>query len=76
MHSEIWCLQEISKGMHVTSPSQADDFFNQNHREEGQKVSQRCDMEILAGLHEAVHWKKLELWPDAWIWHFLQYLCS
>jgi hypothetical protein len=32
-------------------------------------VNQRCYLEILSRLCEAVHWKRPELWPDAWILH-------
>jgi histone-lysine N-methyltransferase SETMAR len=32
-------------------------------------VNQHCYLEILARLREAVHRKRPELWPDAWILH-------
>jgi hypothetical protein len=35
----------------------------------GQTVNQHCYLEILAGLREVVHWRRCELWPDAWILH-------
>jgi hypothetical protein len=32
-------------------------------------MNQHNDLEILAQLHEAVYWRRHELWSDAWIWH-------
>lgn len=32
-------------------------------------MNHRCDMEMLAGLHEAVYWRRHKLEPDAWILH-------
>jgi histone-lysine N-methyltransferase SETMAR len=37
--------------------------------EQGQTVNQHCYLEILARLREAVHRRRPELWPDAWILH-------
>jgi hypothetical protein len=37
--------------------------------EQGEAVKQHCYLEILARLHEAVHLRRPELWPDAWILH-------
>jgi hypothetical protein len=38
--------------------------------EQGRTVNQHCYLEILADLHEAVCWRRPELWPDAWILHY------
>jgi histone-lysine N-methyltransferase SETMAR len=35
--------------------------------EQGQTVNQHCYLEILARLREAVHQRRPELWPNAWI---------
>jgi hypothetical protein len=32
-------------------------------------VNQHSDLEILTRFHEAVYWRRDELWSDAWIWH-------
>jgi hypothetical protein len=32
-------------------------------------VNQHCYLEILARLHVAIHRRRRELWPDAWILH-------
>jgi hypothetical protein len=37
--------------------------------EQGRTVNQHCYLEILARLQEAVHQRRPELWPDAWILH-------
>jgi hypothetical protein len=37
--------------------------------EQGRTVNQHCYLEILARLREAVHWRRPELWPDAWVLH-------
>jgi hypothetical protein len=37
--------------------------------QQGQRVNQHCYLEILARLREAVHRRRPELWPDAWILH-------
>jgi hypothetical protein len=37
--------------------------------EQGQTLNQHCYSEILARLREAVHRRRPELWPDAWILH-------
>jgi hypothetical protein len=37
--------------------------------EQGRTVNQHCYLEILARLREAVHQRRPELWPDAWILH-------
>jgi hypothetical protein len=37
--------------------------------EQGRTVNQHSYLEILARLHEAVHQRRPELWPDVWILH-------
>jgi histone-lysine N-methyltransferase SETMAR len=37
--------------------------------EQGRTVNQHYYLEILPKLHEAVHQRRPELWPDAWILH-------
>jgi hypothetical protein len=35
--------------------------------EQGRTVNQHYYLETLAWLHEAIRWRRPELWPDAWI---------
>jgi hypothetical protein len=37
--------------------------------EQGRTVNQRCYLEIMARLREAVRRRRPEFWPDAWILH-------
>jgi histone-lysine N-methyltransferase SETMAR len=37
--------------------------------EQGRTVNQHCYLKISARLREAFHWRRPELWPDAWILH-------
>jgi hypothetical protein len=71
-------ISETKKGMHVMSPSEDNAhlifFYHKGivhfeFLEQGRRVNQHCYLEILARLHEAVRWRRPELWPDSWILH-------
>jgi hypothetical protein len=66
-------ITETKKSTKVIYPSEdkADLFFYHNgivhslFLEQCQILNQHCYLKILARLHEAVHHRRTELWPDA-----------
>jgi hypothetical protein len=70
-------VTETKKDKHVTIPSEDNAHLFFDHKgivhfeflEQGRTVNQHCYLEILAGLRGAVHRRRPELWPHAWILH-------